>query len=259
MTNMRIIPLISRNTGFGHTDTIADAERAMHRPAQIRPLPGGGSQPEGRHAGRVSTQQLGLHGSFPSGDGTAPLAHCIGPGFIRRAIRVAQSYLLLEPVGFQTEEETQSILHQRVSAPSESLPAAVRTCHARVNFPAWHRVYDVLPMFSATSCRLVAEPACLTSIFGGERTSVSRTWTLTSNALRVGASLGRYSDFIHAYIDRRTPLPDRSFDVVLFARSFHHVRNHRKALRRMRTTASRRGHLIIADPVMLHENGRIRD
>jgi len=77
-----------------------------------------------------------------------------------------------------------------------------------------------------------------------------------ANALRVGASLGRYSDFVHAYIDRRTPLPDRSFDVVLFARSFHHVRNHRRPFDECERLLRDGGILIIADPVLLHENGR---
>ena len=56
-----------------------------------------------------------------------------------------------------------------------------------------------------------------------------------------------------SYIDKRTPLPDRSFDVVLFARSFHHVRNHRKAFDECARLLRDGGIVIIADPVMLHE------
>jgi SAM-dependent methyltransferase len=124
------------------------------------------------------------------------------------------------------------------------------------NFPMWHRVYDVLPTFSGD----VLQVGCGTGLLNKhmQRRADVRFTNMDANAdaLRVGASLGRYSDFVHAYIDRATPLPDRSFDVVLFARSFHHVRNHRKAFVECERLLRDGGIVIIADPVMLQEKGR---
>ena len=89
-----------------------------------------------------------------------------------------------------------------------------------------------------------------------DRTDVRFTnMDVNLNALRFGAKLGRFSDYLHASIDKRTPPPDQSFDVVLFARSFHHVRNHRKAFEECARLLRDGGTVIIADPVMLREHG----
>jgi SAM-dependent methyltransferase len=125
------------------------------------------------------------------------------------------------------------------------------------NFPAWHRVYEVLPMFSGD----VLQVGCGTGLLNKHmrrRAEVRFTnMDANVNALRFGARLGRYTKYTHAYIDKRTPLPDCSFDVVLFARSFHHVRNHRKALDECARLLRDGGTVIIADPVILHEKGKI--
>jgi SAM-dependent methyltransferase len=125
-----------------------------------------------------------------------------------------------------------------------------------VNFPARHRVYQVLPNFSGD----VLQVGCGTGLLNkhiGQRPGVRFTnMDANVNALRAGIGLGRYSTYVHASIDKRTPLPDRSFDVVLFARSFHHVRNHRRAFAECVRLLRDGGTVIIADPVMLNEHGR---
>src|SRR5262249_8481768 len=62
-----------------------------------------------------------------------------------------------------------------------------------------------------------------------------------------------YSDYVHGRIDKGTPLQERSYDCVLFARSFHHVRNHRKAFAECARLLRDGGSVIIVDPVMLQE------
>jgi SAM-dependent methyltransferase len=71
------------------------------------------------------------------------------------------------------------------------------------------------------------------------------------HALRLGVQLNRFSDYVHASIDKPTPLADETFDTIIFGRSFHHVRNHKKALRECHRLLRPGGQLIIADPVTL--------
>jgi SAM-dependent methyltransferase len=121
------------------------------------------------------------------------------------------------------------------------------------NFPIPHHVYKVLPRLQGD----VLQVGCGTGLlnrFLGHPPGV-RFINMDSNlhALRVGVRLNRYESYIHARIDRRTPLEDASFDTVLFARSFHHVRDHKKAFEECARLLRPGGSVIIADPVMLKE------
>jgi len=125
------------------------------------------------------------------------------------------------------------------------------------NFPVWDGVYDVLPDLSGD----VLQVGCGTGLLNKHlrrRTDIRFTnLDPNLNALRAGVRLKRYSSYVHGYIDRRTPFPDGSFDVVLFARSFHHIRNHKKAFEECARLLRAGGTVIIADPVVLCEKGRV--
>ena len=121
------------------------------------------------------------------------------------------------------------------------------------NFPAWHRIYEVLPEFSGD----VLQVGCGTGLlnkFLRHRSDIRFTnLDPNLNALRMGVRLKRYSEYVQGYIDRRIPLADRSFDVVVFAQSFHHIRNHRKAFAECGRLLREGGRVIIADPVVLKQ------
>jgi ubiquinone/menaquinone biosynthesis C-methylase UbiE len=124
------------------------------------------------------------------------------------------------------------------------------------NFPVWDRIYAVLPTLAGE----VLQVGCGTGLMNRylRNRSDIRITNLDCNlsALRMGVRLGRYQRYVHAFIDKRTPLPDRSFDAIVFAQSFHHIRNHRKALGECARLLRDHGCMVIADSVILREKQR---
>lgn len=123
------------------------------------------------------------------------------------------------------------------------------------NFPMWDGLYTIVPSLSGD----VLQVGCGTGLFNHflRRTGADahmRLVNLDANlrALRYGVRRARYKTYIHAVIDRRTPLNDASFDAIVFARSFHHVRNHKRAFSECARLLRNDGRLIIFDPVMIN-------
>jgi ubiquinone/menaquinone biosynthesis C-methylase UbiE len=124
------------------------------------------------------------------------------------------------------------------------------------NFPIPHHVYKVLPNFSGD----VLQVGCGTGLLNKHlrrRTDINFT-NLDPNgyALNVGVKMKRFATCVQGFIDKATPFSAESFDVVLFARSFHHVRHHRKAFQECSRILRRGGVIIIADPVVLKSQAR---
>jgi SAM-dependent methyltransferase len=119
------------------------------------------------------------------------------------------------------------------------------------NFPIPHRVYRALPHFSGDVLQVGCGTGLLNRHLRGRSDICFTNMDSNANALRLGVRLRRYSRVVHAHIDKRTPLQDRSFDAILFARSFHHVRSHKKALRECSRLLRDGGVVIIFDPVVL--------
>lgn len=138
----------------------------------------------------------------------------------------------------------------------ERFPVLYELAMIVVNFPLRDRVYEVLPEFSGD----VLQVGCGTGLlnkFMRKRTDIRFTnLDPNAHALQVGLRLKRFSTCIQGYIDRTTPLPSESFDVILFARSFHHVRHHKKAFRECARLLRNKGVLIIADPVILRSRAK---
>jgi SAM-dependent methyltransferase len=122
------------------------------------------------------------------------------------------------------------------------------------NFPSTRIVYRMLPMFSGEVLQVGCGTGLLNKCMRG-RTDIRFT-NLDSNlnALRMGVRLGRFASYVHVPIDKKTPFPDGSFDVVLFARCLHHVRRHRNALEECARILRPGGKVIILDPVVLAES-----
>lgn len=121
------------------------------------------------------------------------------------------------------------------------------------NFPAWHHVYDVLPDLAGNVLQVGCGTGLLNKHFQHRPDIRLVNMDVNLNALRVGRRLGRYRDYVQGAIDKTTPLPAGTFDVVLFARSFHHVRNHKRAFVECARLLRAGGTVIIVDPVMLAE------
>jgi SAM-dependent methyltransferase len=72
-------------------------------------------------------------------------------------------------------------------------------------------------------------------------------------SLQLGVKLKRFSTYVHAYIDKPTALPDHCCDTIVFARSFHHIRHHKKAFQECARLLRDGGRIIISDPVVYEE------
>ena len=136
----------------------------------------------------------------------------------------------------------------------ERYPLLYEAAQVVENFPIHQRIYDVLPVLSGDVLQVGCGTGLLNKYLRG-RTGIRLT-NLDPNvhALRMGVRLGRYSDYVVGYIDKRTPLPDASFDMVVFAQSFHHIRNHKKAFEECARLLRDGGRVVIADSVVLEEN-----
>lgn len=119
------------------------------------------------------------------------------------------------------------------------------------NFPIPHHVYKALPNFSGD----VLQVGCGTGLLNKQlrsRTDIRFTnFDPNGHSLKTGMRLKRFSTCVQGYIDKGTPFPDESFDVVLFARSFHHVRQHRKAFQECSRVLRPGGVILVVDPVIL--------
>jgi SAM-dependent methyltransferase len=133
----------------------------------------------------------------------------------------------------------------------ERYPILYEVAMLAQNFPVPHHVYKVLPKLSGD----VLQVGCGTGLlnkFMRRKTDIQFTnLDPNSHALELGMKLKRFSTCVQGAIDKGTSLPAESFDVVLFARSFHHVRHHRKAFAECARLLRPGGAIIVADPVIL--------
>jgi len=207
--------------------------------------------------GAGKTAHSAARGDATAGDySTAPTE----PSLWRASIVTAAFvflFVLLSPVyylnrwDFSWRKRRNPFYTSKLVRIKEAYPLLYELATFVENFPAWHRVYGVLPHISGD----VLQVGCGTGLlnrFLRARADVRLT-NLDTNmqALQAGVRLRRYSKFVHASIDKRTPFPDKTFDGVVFARCFHHVRDHKRALAECARLVREGGEVIIMDPVML--------
>ena len=230
----------------------------MHPPLESRPLSNSDTELEGTPDGRVGTEQGDyLHDSLQEAEPRPWRIALVHVSFLLLFALLSPVYYL-NRWHFNRKRKRNPFYTSMLVRLENRYPLLYELAMLAQNFPAWHHVYDVLPTFSGD----VLQVGCGTGLLNKHmrRRADVRLTNLDANinALRVGTSLRRYSDCIHACIDKRTPLPDRSFDVILFARCFHHIRNHRKAFEECARLLREGGTVMIVDPVMLHDNARYK-
>ncbi|MDY8023280.1 class I SAM-dependent methyltransferase [Paenibacillus polymyxa] len=121
------------------------------------------------------------------------------------------------------------------------------------NFPVPHLVYKALPKLAGDVLQVGCGTGLLNKYMCKNKDIRWINMDPNLNSLRLGSRLGRFSTYVHASIDKRTSLYQNSCDTILFARSFHHIRNHKKAFVECVRLLREEGRIIIADPVVLEE------
>lgn len=121
------------------------------------------------------------------------------------------------------------------------------------NFPKPSAVYDVLPALSGEVLQVGCGTGLLNKYYRKRTAARFTNLDVSLPSLKLGQRLGRFDDYVHADICK-APLPDGSYDAVLFARCFHHIRRTRKALEESRRLLKPGGAVIIADPVLLRNS-----
>jgi SAM-dependent methyltransferase len=120
------------------------------------------------------------------------------------------------------------------------------------NFPVPKNVYKLLPEVKGD----VLQVGCGTGLlnkYWKDRKDI-RLVNLDTNlhSLQCGLKWGRYASFIHSGI-YDVPLESQSFDTIIFARCFHHIKYHKKAFAECARLLRKDGTIIITDPVVLHD------
>lgn len=120
------------------------------------------------------------------------------------------------------------------------------------NFPKPSCVYDVVPELSGEVLQVGCGTGLLNQYFRNNDAVRFTNLDVSLPSLELGKRMGRFDSYVYADICK-APLPDASFDVVLFARCFHHIRRTRKALEESCRLLKPGGSVIIVDPVLIQK------
>lgn len=120
------------------------------------------------------------------------------------------------------------------------------------NFPKPSRVFDVLPEMSGEVLQVGCGPGLLNKYYRNNTSIHFTNLDVNLPSLKLGKRMGRFDSYVHADICK-APFPDETFDVVLFARCFHHIRRTRKALEESLRVLKPGGIVIVADPVSIQK------
>ena len=172
-------------------------------------------------------------------------------------VSFALIFALLSPLYYANLWHFKRITKRRPFASSklvsliDRFPLFYELAMIAINFPVRQGVYLPLPRLSGKVLQVGCGTGLLNKYLKDRQNIDFANMDPNRRSLQLGMRLGRYTSCINAYIDKRTNLEDASFDIVLFARSFHHVRNHKRALAECARLLKSGGRVIIADPVAL--------
>lgn len=121
-----------------------------------------------------------------------------------------------------------------------------------LHFPLCSKVYHILPDLSGKVLHVGCGTGLLNRYCRKRKSNNTKMFNLDTNInlLRHGLKKKIFQSYICASICN-TPLEDEFFDIIVFARSFHHIRNHKKAFRECARLLKKNGVIIIIEPVSL--------
>ncbi len=136
---------------------------------------------------------------------------------------------------------------------SEKYPFIYEKSMFVLNFPNPTCVYRILPELKGRVLQVGCGTGLLNKFYRKNSQIEFVNLDVNKKYLEYGLKKKRFSTYIHSDICKVT-LEDKSFDTVIFARCFHHIRNHKKALAECSRLINNEGVIIISDPVILQED-----
>lgn len=133
---------------------------------------------------------------------------------------------------------------------NENHPAVHRVINGILAFPLGPEIYRILPALNGNILQVGCGTGLLNRYLQKAGGRNGHLFNLDANALhlRYGLEKGALENILHAKIEK-VPLADQTFDIIVFARSYHHVLNHRQALRECERLLKPGGVIYIADMV----------
>lgn len=126
-----------------------------------------------------------------------------------------------------------------------------------MNFPLSYKVYSILPELSGKNVLQVGSgTGALNKYFKNNKKyeNIELVNLDTNiNSINFALKTGAYSDYIHADICN-VPLEDESFDAIIFARCFHHIKNAKSAFKECNRLLKRGGIIVVSDVVSLSKD-----
>jgi ubiquinone/menaquinone biosynthesis C-methylase UbiE len=121
-----------------------------------------------------------------------------------------------------------------------------------LNFPKPTSVYKFFPPLSGRVLQVGCGTGLLNKHVGKAQSEKIVNLDINPHYLEYGIKKGRYDSYILSGI-YDVPVEDKSFDVIIFARCFHHIRHHKKAFAECARLLRDNGEIWIADPIILEE------
>lgn len=120
------------------------------------------------------------------------------------------------------------------------------------NYPMFGRLYDILPPMKGNVLQVGCGTGLLNKRYRKRSDIRFINLDLNKKALAYGKRKKRFDTYMHANI-YNTPLEDHSVDVIIFARCFHHIKNHKRAFLECERLLKPHGTIIIIDPIGLYD------
>ncbi|SFL80698.1 Methyltransferase domain-containing protein [Paenibacillus sp. 1_12] len=121
-----------------------------------------------------------------------------------------------------------------------------------LNFPKPTSVYRFLPPLKGSILQVGCGTGLLNKHVGKSQSKKIVNLDINPHYLEYGIRKGRYDSYLLSGI-YDVPMEDKSFDVIIFARCFHHIRHHKKAFAECARLLKDHGEIWIADPVIMEE------
>jgi len=120
------------------------------------------------------------------------------------------------------------------------------------NFPMFNKIYSILPKLSGKVLQVGCGTGLLNTYYKNKNDIDFVNLDINMAYIKYGYRKSRFKSYLCASI-YSVPLEDKSFDVIIFARCFHHIRKHKSALSECLRLLKDNGKIIIIDPVSLSE------